>query len=66
MRDYYAIYDTDKQKYFVGSSLFTIVWSGSELFAKRFCSKLAAKMFITMAKELRQKDSLCVEMIAEF
>ena len=62
MRDYFAIYDTNKQKY----SLFTIVWSGSELFAKRFCSKLAAKMFITMAKELRQKDSLCVEMIAEF
>lgn len=57
MRDYFAICDTDKQKYFVGSSLFTIVWSGSEL---------AAKMFITMAKELRQKDSLCVEMIAEF
>lgn len=34
MRDYFAICDTDKQKYFVGSSLFTIVWSGSELFCK--------------------------------
>lgn len=66
MRNYYAIYDTDKQKYFVSNGPLTIVWSGSELFARWFCSKLAAKMFITTTKELQRRDSLCIETIAKF
>ncbi len=63
MRDYFAIYDTDKQKYFAGSSLFTIVWSDSALEAKWFCSRLAASMFIEQHKELQHKSVLCIRII---
>ena len=59
MRDYFAIYDTDKQKYFVDSSL----WSDSALEAKWFCSRLAASMFIEQHKELQHKSVLCIRII---
>lgn len=52
---YYAIYDLDKQKYFVTSNSITVKWSSSSLFAKWFYSKRAAKTFIRMNKWLQQK-----------
>lgn len=66
MSEYYAIYDLNKQKYFVASSSIAAEWSSSELLAKWFCSKLAAKMFIRMNKWLQQKNTLCIETIAKF
>lgn len=66
MEKYYAIRDTDKQKYFVSSSLRTAEWSSSKLVAKWFCSKLAAKMFIRTNEWLQQKNNLCIEVVAKF
>lgn len=66
MSEYYVIYDTHKQKYFVSSDSHMAEWSSSELDAKRFCSKLAAKMFIQTNEWLQQKDNLCIEVIAKF
>ena len=66
MSEYYAIYDLNKQKYFVASSSITVEWSSSGLLAKWFCSKLAAKIFIRMNKWLQRKNTLCIEVIAKF
>ena len=66
MSEYYAIYDINKQEYFVSSNSRTAEWSSSELVAKWFCSKLAAKMFIQTNEWLQQKDNLCIEVIAKF
>lgn len=66
MKEYYVIYDTDEQKYFVASAPPMVEWSCSELLAKWFCSKLAAQMFIKTNEELQQKNTLCIEMVAKF
>lgn len=66
MDKYYAIYDVNKQEYFVASGPLVVEWSSSGLLAKWFCSKLAAKMFIQTNEWLQQKDNLCIEVIAKF
>ena len=66
MSEYYAIYDTDKQKYFVSSNSRTAEWSSSGLLAKWFCSKFAAKMFIIMDTWLQRKNNLCIVVVAKF
>lgn len=66
MSEYYAIYDLNKQKYFVASNSTTVEWANSGLLAKWFCSKFAAKMFIKMNTWLQRKNTLCIAVIAEF
>ena len=66
MSEYYAIYDLNKQKYFVASGPLVVEWSSSGLLAKWFCSKFAAKMFIKMNKWLQCKNTLCIVVVAEF
>ena len=66
MSEYYAIYDINKQEYFVTSGHLVVEWSSSGLLAKWFCSKLAAKMFIRMDTWLQRKNTLCIVVVAKF
>ena len=66
MGEYYAIYDINKQEYFVASGPLVVEWSSSGLLAKWFCSKFAAKMFIRMDKWLQRKNTLCIVVVAKF
>ena len=66
MSEYYAIYDINKQEYFVESGPLVVEWSSSGLLAKWFCSKLAAKMFIRMDTWLQRKNTICIVVVAKF